>query len=303
MEHRISLGARAGWFVLFFIPICFAWHFAGAQNVEVVATFDYPLQNTNTYPSAINDRGEVAGFFSDPRHYGRGFIRVRNGTFSNPIVEPNDNSNGTYPRGITNSGFISGFYVNAYFGDHAHGFFLSGNTFTEFDIPDANETWVYKLNAAGDFVGNYSNIGGTLFTGFIDIGGAVTTFLVPGSSWVTPVAVNNFDEVVGIYYDNHGYSHGFYRSASGALTYPLDVSGAVENHLAGINDRGQIVGNYVDTRLRSHGLIMTLSGKQLSYDFPDASQTTLTGINNRGYICGSYYQDNSSHGFIARLTR
>ena len=63
----------------------------------------------------------------------RGFVRFSNGSFSAPIVDPNDTVGFTEGRGINNSGTVVGDYAASDGNDH--GFFLSGGTFTEYDVP------------------------------------------------------------------------------------------------------------------------------------------------------------------------
>ena len=63
----------------------------------------------------------------------RGFVRFSNGSFSPPIVDPNDTVGFTEGRGINNLGTVFGDYASPDGNDH--GFFLSGGTFTEYDVP------------------------------------------------------------------------------------------------------------------------------------------------------------------------
>ena len=65
----------------------------------------------------------------------RGFVRFSDGSFSAPIVDPNDTVGFTEGRGINNSRTVCGDYATS--DGNIHGFFLSGGTFTEYDIPGA----------------------------------------------------------------------------------------------------------------------------------------------------------------------
>lgn len=68
-------------------------------SIQILATFDYPGEGNSTLPQKINDRGEIVGHFIDSSAITRGFIRFRDGSFSAPIVEPNDTGNDTQARG------------------------------------------------------------------------------------------------------------------------------------------------------------------------------------------------------------
>src|SRR4029077_10073708 len=96
-------------------------------------TFDYPGIVTSTQPQKINERGDIVGIFVDSNSVTRGFVRFSNGSFSAPIVDPNDTVGFTEGRGINNSGTVVGDYSSP--DGNSHGFFLSGGTFTEYDVP------------------------------------------------------------------------------------------------------------------------------------------------------------------------
>jgi probable HAF family extracellular repeat protein len=77
----------------------------------------------------------------------------------------------------------------------------------------------------------------------------------------------------------------------------VDVPGAFETRILGINDRGDIVGGYRD-HLGGHGFLF--DGEKLTtIDFPESQGTEARGINNKGQIVGFFGgQDLRSHGFL-----
>src|SRR5438309_11034380 len=115
--------------VLFMFPWMgtFAQQAASSGSIEVITTFDYPGAGNLTLPQKINERGDVVGEFIDSSGVTRGFIRFSNGTFSDPIVEPNDTVGFTEGRGINNSRKVAGDSVIA--DGTLHSFFWSGCTF------------------------------------------------------------------------------------------------------------------------------------------------------------------------------
>src|SRR6476619_2189575 len=121
--------------VLFVFPLMetFAQQAANSGSIEVITTFDYPGTGNLTLPQKINERGDVVGEFIDSSGVTRGFVRFSNGSFSAPIVDPNDTVGFTEGRGINNLRTVCGDYAAS--DGTIHSFFLSGGTFTEYDVP------------------------------------------------------------------------------------------------------------------------------------------------------------------------
>ena len=159
--------------VLFVFPLMgtFAQQAANSGSIEVITTFDYPGTGNSTEPQKINERGDIVGIFLDSLGVSRGFVRSSNGSFSPPIVDPNDTVGFTEGRGINNRGTVVGDYATS--DANNHGFFLSGGTFTEYDIPGALSTDVFGINDAGDFTGTSFDDEVTKQT-FVSRGGNIT---------------------------------------------------------------------------------------------------------------------------------
>jgi hypothetical protein len=88
--------------VLFVFPLLgtFAQQAPNSGSIEVITTFDYPGTGNSTLPQKINERGDIVGEFIDSNGVTRGFVRFSNGSFSAPIVDPNDTVGFTEGRGI-----------------------------------------------------------------------------------------------------------------------------------------------------------------------------------------------------------
>src|SRR4029450_8934716 len=101
--------------VLFVFPLmgAFAQQAAKSGSIEVITTFDYRGTGNNTLPQKINERGDVVGQFIDTSGVVRGFVRFSDGSFSAPIVDPNDTVGFTEGRGINNSGTVAGDYLSS----------------------------------------------------------------------------------------------------------------------------------------------------------------------------------------------
>ena len=160
-----------------------------AVSFEVVTTFDYPQAGVSTQPQKINDRGDIGGILSDTTgSINQGFYRLRNGSFSAPLVEPNDHTGFTQVRGLNNLRTLCGTYQTGHDDDTA-GFFLDHGVYTEFAVPGAAFTSVTDLNDANAFVG--ASTDDTKTQAFISTGGNLTTFAVPGAIDTEALAINN----------------------------------------------------------------------------------------------------------------
>src|SRR5207245_6480498 len=195
--------------VLFVFPLMgtFAQQAANSGSIEVITTFDYPGTGNSTLPQKINERGDIVGVFIDSLGVTRGFVRFSNGSFSAPIVDPNDTVGFTEGRGINNPGTVCGDYATS--DANNHGFFLSGGTFTEFDLPRALSTDVFGINEAGDFTGTVS-FDDVTQQAFVSVCGTVTSFSVPAAPATLAYQINNSNQlVVGYYIDSSGILHGY----------------------------------------------------------------------------------------------
>jgi hypothetical protein len=287
--------------VLFVFPLMgtFAQQAPNSGFIEVITTFDYPGTGNSTLPQKINERGDIVGIYVDSLGVQRGFVRFSDGTFSAPIVEPNDTVGFTHARGITNSRTVCGEYIGSDGNDHSY--FLSGGTFTEYNVPGALGTDVLGINDAAAFAGGFDP-GSGIFQAFISLGGAITSFSVPGAALTLAFDINNSKQlVVGYYLDSSGTPHGVFRDANGTLHFPIDPStgGAV---LFGVNDRNWVVGRYADASGASHGFFFVTPNNFFTFDYPGSTFTSLNGISDQGLICGRYNDASGAvHGFLARI--
>jgi hypothetical protein len=118
-----------------------------------------------TGPSAINNRGEIAGGYSDAGGTTHGFVRDKKGAFST-IDHPdaasgivNGKPAGTVLFGLNNRGQIVGQYVDTDL--RCHGLLLSSGTLTTIDDPDAlSQTGSSDINDRGQVVGFRDGLSG-----------------------------------------------------------------------------------------------------------------------------------------------
>jgi hypothetical protein len=288
--------------VLFVFPLMetFAQQAASSGSIEVITTFDYPGPGNLTLPQKINERGDVVGEFIDSSGVTRGFVRFSDGSFSDPIVDPNDTVGFTEGRGINNSRTVAGDYVIS--DGTLHSFFLSGGTFTEYDVPNTVQTNLLSINDVDDFTGGFDPDGSGIFQGFVSIDGTLTSFSVPAAAGTFAYEINNSEELTVGYYIDGVVLHGYYRDSAGALHFPIDPTGSTTTVLFGLNDKNWVVGRYADSGGATHGLFFIPPNQFATFDYPGSTFTSLNGINDKGIICGRYVDASGiAHGFLARI--
>lgn len=254
---------------------------------EILASFDYPGA-LDTSPGGINENGDIVGSFVDGLSQTQGFVRFADGTFSDPVVYPSAQS--TYLSDINNTGIMCGSYT---LGDGTfHGFFLSGSTFTNFDLHTRN-TYVRGVNDAGNFCGT------TIDQAFVSIDGIVTMFAIPRQAIVEANGINNLNQAVGgaVRYPQIEYS--FRRDADGRFVWPIQAPGFANTGMFGVDDKGRMVGFVTSPDTYTQAVLVRPSYRFAVFAYPGAILTEFNDINTHGQICGKYDSpDGKSHGLI-----
>jgi hypothetical protein len=271
-----------------------------AFSIQLVRTFDYPGTGNQTRPQKISDLGEIVGIVVDTSGTSFGFAKSRNGTFSPPLVDPNDAGNLTEGRGINNSRVVCGDYLDS--AGAFEGFFFSNNTFTNY-APEPLFTVVLGINNAGDFCGSEIPSSTGIQSAFLNIGGVLTDFVVTDATATLAYQLNATNQSCGYYIDSSGVTHGFWRDSDGTIHAPIDPVGSTGTILFGNNIRNQMVGRYTDAAGATHGIFFMPPDRFLVYDFPGATFTSLNGINRSNQIVGRYTDPSTfiDHGIIAQV--
>jgi probable HAF family extracellular repeat protein len=132
---------------------------------------------------------------------------------------------------------------------------------------------------------------------------AFTTIDDPHGIATEANGINGGGQIVGLYLDSNGFSHGF-SHANGAFT-TIDDPNQINTYVYGINGTGQIVGAY-DNISGTHGFLYK-NGVFTTIDDPNAISanggTTAMGINDAGQIVGSYGDKIGGHGYVAGAVR
>jgi len=214
--------------------------------------------SVQTQVTAINNKGDTAGFWVDGNGNNFGFIEW-NGVFTS-YQDPNTGT-GTVNQllGLNDHGIAVGFYTDGK--GVNHGYKLDQNTgkFTEIIPPGGNNVTAAGINDDGDVVGFLTASNGNIAS-FLLKGNTFSEFEFPHSTNTTALGVNRYDQIVGVYVDSAGKMHGF------ILTNPLhharfqsidDPNGVGTTTINGLNDNGQLVGFYVDGRGNTDGFLTT----------------------------------------------
>ena len=269
-------------------------------TINVLETYDAPGgAGTQTRPQKINDSNNIVGIYLDSAGISRGFYRFADGTFRDPIVDPNDTGNLTEGRGNDNLDMIGGDYSTS--DGVFHGFFLKGNQYRDFDI-SSSFTIVLGLNNRGS-VGSFVDDATGIQSGFTNFGGNMTTVVVPGTVATLVYGVNNDNAFCGYTTDDAGLTHGFYVDRRGRLRAPIDPADSNGTIIFGMNDKNWMVGRYADFSGITHAFILIPPNQFVIFDYPGSTFTSFNGINKRGFISGRYTDDSGiDHGFVARAT-
>jgi probable HAF family extracellular repeat protein len=115
-----------------------------------IQTIDFePFQGFDgTYAAALNNFGEIVGGYGPT--YDVGFV-LRNGRYTSQPNPPNSSDPPlTFPQGINDLGWTSGYYVDP--SGVNHGYVLHGTSYTIVDFPGSSLTQVFSINDLGQAI-------------------------------------------------------------------------------------------------------------------------------------------------------
>ncbi len=245
---------------------------------------------------------------------------------------------GTAATAIDAAGDVTGIYIDISGNEHAF-VVPMGGAITPFDASGTGgknvETIPIGFDSAGDVAGIYlepytiSN-GGQSETshhvhGFLRTAsnGAITLIDVAGedtgkNEGTFPICINSAGAIAGNYSTTittasgtNSFSHGFVRSAAGAIStfdaVPLPTSYGSTNpgtYVVSINATGEVAGLYIDGVGAEHGFLRDASGGITLINPPNAGTaaeqgSAVTGIDAAGDVIGAYMDStNVIHGFV-----
>jgi probable HAF family extracellular repeat protein len=104
---------------------------------------------------------------------------------------------------------------------------------------------------------------------------SLSSFDVPGALATRPFGISATGDIVGLYVNADGRTHGFLLR--GETVTSIDVPGAIRTNAIGINSQGDVVGRYDTPDGRAHGYLWS-AGAFTTIDFPGATFTTAAGV-------------------------
>lgn len=138
--------ACAGNFVTVIFANCVSWTWDG----RAYSFFQHPdasIANGGTTANGINDRNQVAGYFTDASAINHGF--VKDGDDFSTIDVPG--ATNTFGFDINDRGEVVGYYIDQ--GGIFHGFVERNGNFATVDFPGATQTLINGNDARGDLAG------------------------------------------------------------------------------------------------------------------------------------------------------
>jgi len=132
---------------------CYGWTWDG-DDYSLFSAPGADLANGGSSPQGINDKNQVAGFFTDANGVNHGFIKDGD-DFTNIDVPGATN---TYVFDINDRGETVGYYTDA--AGVNHGFVERHGKFTTVDVPGALITLIFGNDARGDLAGAFVDSNG-----------------------------------------------------------------------------------------------------------------------------------------------
>lgn len=150
--------------------------------------------NAPAIATGINDLGDITGQFNG-NGSDFGFL-LHSGKLT--IISFPGARGGTFPTSINNSGVVVGTYHLFQDEGPTHGFMWHNGNFTNIAVPGAASTFPQKISDHGDVVGTWLDANQTQH-GFALDAGRYSTIDFAGGLGTQIMAVNNFDNVLGVF--------------------------------------------------------------------------------------------------------
>ena len=289
----------------------------GQAHAQQLITFDAPNAGTGafqgTLPLGINLEGTITGTVTDSDNGTHGFVRTRDGRYTNfdaPLADPILGC--TCVSSINDLGAVAGSAYDS--NDVIHGFVRTPDgEFVTFDDSQApagtgsfQGTSAVSINDLGVIAGTYTDANYAVH-GFVRTpNGNITTFDAPASSGYTRVgSINNFGAIAGQFYGTDGAFHNFVRTADGKFTVPdpPGAAGGIGTNDAYNNDLGAIAGSYVDPSTDTlNGFLRWPGGDFTEFSAPEAGTGAYTSNGATSYAGTSPLALNlegTTTGFVA----
>jgi probable HAF family extracellular repeat protein len=216
-------------------------------------------------------------------------------------------ASGTGPTGVNNTGQVSGWYFDFYFGaaGNTHGFLWQNGGLQTVDYPGASVTLLGPVTDSGLIMGEYGT----------ETSQHAATYNTRLATWTNLPDIPGYPMNFGQGINNSGVGTG--EACTGNLAVSLNCVGWTWDRGAysfftdpegdpaqggtspeAINNAGQVVGYFLDASGVPHGFLKN-GDSFTTIDPPAASFTLAYSINDRGDIVGFYGDTTGTpHGFV-----
>lgn len=190
-------------------------------------------------------------------------------------------------RDIDNAGNVVGYFqTDALAASTAHALRIVGGVAQVVDPPGSlADRRAFGIADNGSFAGSFADASGQHGFVFDATTAGFTVVDVPWAASATTIrALNNAGDIGGEY-DAAGMGRGFVRI--GGVFWAVDVPGAMQTSVRGLDDAGRLVGYYADAAGMLHGF---LSNDGVAFDVidrPGAFSTLIGGLNAGGVLVGA----------------
>jgi hypothetical protein len=269
-------------------------------------TIDNPSDLTFNQLLAINDEGQIAGYFGNgTTNPNKGYtVTLQNGA---PVFVPENYplSVQTQVTGINNGGQTVGFEIDA--AGNSYGFVDNNGVFSiavDSAAPKIGGVVTEQflgVNDRGQVAGFYVTDGNNDTAGFIynEQTGAFSNVAISGATSVTATDINDEGDVSG-FFTAGGKTKGFVDN-NGSVVVLAGKAGAgwTDVQALGLNDTGLVVGSYVKGNDTFGFTYNELSGVYTSFSKGAGTDTVINGVNNAGQLVGFYTgADTFTHGML-----
>jgi hypothetical protein len=259
--------------------------------------------NQGTFPTAINNVGELAGTYVDSSGFTHGFRSIGSDAFN--TFSP---FGATYSgvSGVNDSGFIVGWYSAPLNDPNGGGFgFIRNSAGIPVQIQAApagreSVTYANAINNSGSgiVVGSWLAATGGSNCFVRAINGAITTFTALTDQMdCDAVSINLSGEIAGYVSDSSNVYHGFFRDALGNITV-FDPPGSVATFPYAINTSGQVAGIY-ENSANVYSAFLYTAGSFTTFSIPGS---TLLFDGSAGYGYPISLNDSGEMAGVAVLT-
>jgi probable HAF family extracellular repeat protein len=235
-----------------------------------------------TRPSAINNRGQIAGEYVDRDGRSHGYLQETDGSVT--TIDP-PGAGATVVTDVDDQGRVVGASIDER--QTAISAFVRDpdGRFTTVSHPDAGfyGTVPEGINNQGQIAGTYSDANDRTH-GFVLDDGSFTTVDAPDAPGNTQVLdIDDRGRLVGA---SGRVSYGYLADGREQLL-EIDAPGAVQTRVRGINNRGQIAIDTVDAQLVHHGFLFD-SGRftEIRPRGAAGNGSLATDVDDRGRVLG-----------------